>query len=55
MTVKELKEILDKCNPDIQVVVINKTIHGIDSVKQIKPHSFHDEPEYPDVVEIRVT
>ena len=55
MTVRELKEILDKCNPDNQVVVIGKedVILSIVSVRQIKPYSCHDEPEYPEVVEIK--
>lgn len=53
MTVKELREYLEKCDQDIQVVVIDSCIKGIASVKQVKPISMHDELEYPNVVEIR--
>lgn len=55
MTVRELKEILERCDPDIQAVIIDKknVVLGIESVEQVKPYSCHDEPEYPKVVEIR--
>lgn len=55
MTVRELKEILERCDPDIQAVIIDKknVVLGIESVEQVKPYSCHDEPDYPEVVEIR--
>lgn len=60
MTVRELREFLETCEQDIQVVVINggypltNCVRGICSVEQVKPYSCHDEPEYPNVVEIAV-
>ena len=59
MTVRELKEFLETCNQDIQVIIAENTgsfnvIHSISSVEQVKPISLHDEPEYPEVVEIAV-
>lgn len=52
MTVRELREFLETCNQDIQVVVVSDVVNGILSVEQVQPYSCHDEPEYPEVVEI---
>ena len=54
MTVRELKKILDNCDDDVQVIVNADCICGIENVRQIKPHSCFDEPEYPEVVEINL-
>ena len=61
MTVRELREFLETCDQDIQVTVIVPddelgfgVCYGVANVKQIRPYSFHDEPECPYTVEIRI-
>ena len=61
MTVRELREFLSECNQDIQVVGVKlddysgvPIRYGVVSVEQVKPYSCHDEPEYPEVVEIEI-
>lgn len=61
MTVKELKEFLETCNQDLQIVGVKlddysglPIQYGVLSVEQVKPYSCHDEPEYPEVVEIEI-
>ena len=61
MTVRELREFLETCDQDIQVVGVKEsedlkipTMYSILNVKQVKPYSCHDEPEYPEVVEIEI-
>ena len=61
MTVKELTNILNTCDPDIQVVIFQKgnndpysVRYGIKSVEQIENYSLHDEDEWPYTVEIRI-
>lgn len=61
MTVRELRKFLETCDQDIQVTVIApddelgfSVCYGVANVKQIKPYSLHDEPEWPNVVEIEI-
>ena len=61
MTVKELTNILNTCDPDIQVVISQErnndpysVLYGIKSVEQVKNYSLHDEDEWPYTVEIRI-
>ena len=61
MKVKELISILTTCDPDIQVVISQKgrndsfsVCYGIKSVAQVKNNSLHDEPKWPDTVEINI-
>lgn len=61
MTVRELREFLETCNQDIQVVGIKEdedlkipVTYSILSVEQVKPYSFHDEQEWPEIVEIEI-
>lgn len=61
MIVRELKEFLETCRQDAQVTVIVPddelgfgVCYGVANVKQIKPYSLHDEPEWPYTVEIRI-
>jgi len=62
MTVKELREFLETCPQDIQVVIVAPSdkittpvrYSIITDIAQTKPYSCHDEPKYPDVVEIAI-
>ena len=61
MTVRELRTFLETCKQDIQVVGVKADenlrvpiVYSILSVEQVKPYSCHDEPEYPEVVEIEI-
>ena len=61
MTVRELREFLETCDQDIQVVAVKEGeclnlpyICSIRHAEQVKPYSCHDEPEYPEVVELEI-
>lgn len=61
MTVRELREFLETCDQDIQVVGVKEsedlkipTMYSVLNVEQVKPYSCHDEPEYPEVVKIEI-